>query len=81
MKNFELLDYKNGYIYISVDSDTEKKIRLNSCRREPQTVEWIDQLPDGSIFFDIGANVGCYTLIAADQNKKGKNKYIWLAKI
>ena len=77
MKNFELLDYKNGYIYISVNSETEKNIRLNSCKREPQTVEWIDQLPDGSIFFDIGANVGCYTLIAADQNKKGKNIQVY----
>jgi FkbM family methyltransferase len=77
MKNFELLDYKNSKIYIAVDSETEKKIRLNSCRREPQTVEWIDQLPNGSIFFDIGANVGCYSLIAADQNKKGKNIQVY----
>ena len=73
MKNYELLDYEKSKIYISVDSPSNKNIRLNSCKREPQTVQWIDELPNGTIFFDIGANVGCYSLIAANQNKIGKN--------
>jgi FkbM family methyltransferase len=77
MTNFELLDYNKSKIYISTDTETEKKVRLNSCHREPQTVEWIDQLPDGSIFFDIGANVGCYSLIAADHNKRGKSIHVY----
>lgn len=35
-------------------------------RKEPETLDWIDRtLNDGEIFFDIGANVGVYTMYAA----------------
>jgi FkbM family methyltransferase len=72
MKNFQLLDYEKQAIYLSASSDAEKKTRLNSCKREPQTVEWIENLPDESVFFDIGANTGSYSLIAGSLNKIGK---------
>lgn len=32
--------------------------------KEPETIEWIDSFESGAVFFDIGANVGCYTLYA-----------------
>lgn len=32
--------------------------------KEPDTIEWIDSFDDGDVFWDIGANVGCYTLYA-----------------
>jgi FkbM family methyltransferase len=33
--------------------------------KEPETLEWIDAIPENSIFWDIGANVGLYTCYAA----------------
>ena len=33
--------------------------------KEPETIEWIDAFGDGSVFWDIGANVGVYSLYAA----------------
>jgi FkbM family methyltransferase len=33
--------------------------------KEPETLEWIDAIPQGSILWDIGANVGLYTCYAA----------------
>jgi FkbM family methyltransferase len=33
--------------------------------KEPETLEWIDQIPNGSIVWDIGANVGLYSCYAA----------------
>jgi FkbM family methyltransferase len=33
--------------------------------KEPETLEWIDGIPEGSVFWDIGANVGLYTCYAA----------------
>lgn len=34
--------------------------------KEPETLDWIDRsLHDGDLFFDIGANIGLYTLYAA----------------
>ena len=33
--------------------------------KEPETLEWIDSIPIGSVFWDIGANVGLYSCYAA----------------
>ena len=37
--------------------------------KEPETLEWIDQLPEKCVFWDIGANVGLYTVYAALRKK------------
>jgi len=33
--------------------------------KEPETIEWIDNFDDNSVFWDIGANIGVYSLYAA----------------
>ncbi len=33
--------------------------------KEPETLEWIDGIPEGSVVWDIGANVGLYACYAA----------------
>ncbi|MEO9961089.1 MAG: FkbM family methyltransferase [Alphaproteobacteria bacterium] len=33
--------------------------------KEPETIEWIDGMVAGDVLFDIGANIGVYTLYAA----------------
>src|SRR3954454_23342205 len=33
--------------------------------KEPDTIKWIDSFPAESVFWDIGANVGVYSLYAA----------------
>jgi FkbM family methyltransferase len=33
--------------------------------KEPETLAWIDSIPSGSVFWDIGANVGLYSCYAA----------------
>jgi len=33
--------------------------------KEPETIAWIDAMPAGSVLWDIGANVGCYSIYAA----------------
>jgi FkbM family methyltransferase len=35
------------------------------ARKEPDTLRWIDELPADSVLWDIGANVGVYTVYAA----------------
>ena len=60
-----LLDYSHP-IRISVSSPMEYHTRLHSCKKEPETIEWIErQFRPGDTFYDIGANVGTYTLVAA----------------
>ena len=33
--------------------------------KEPETLQWIDEIPRGSVMWDIGANVGLYSCYAA----------------
>jgi FkbM family methyltransferase len=37
--------------------------------KEPETLEWIDSIPTGSVLWDIGANVGLYSCYAAKSRK------------
>jgi len=37
--------------------------------KEPETIEWIDSMEGGDVLFDVGANVGVYTLYAAINKK------------
>lgn len=60
------LDYPKGDIFINVDSEQEFWMRANSCSKEPEMAVWIETFfkPD-DVFFDVGANVGAYSLLAA----------------
>lgn len=35
--------------------------------KEPDTVAWIRSLPKGDVFWDVGANIGLYTMLAVKQ--------------
>jgi FkbM family methyltransferase len=60
------LDYPEREIYLNVNSEFEHRVRVPSCSREPETVLWIERnFHEGDVFYDIGANVGAYTLVAA----------------
>lgn len=48
-----------------------KRIKSFSTK-EPITLSWIDSIPKGSVLYDIGANIGLYSIYAA---KKGINVY------
>ena len=57
---YRLMDYSAAEIFLS------EGIRVNSCHKEPETVRWVEtHLKSGQVFYDIGANVGAYSLIAA----------------
>ena len=45
--------------------------RANSFEsKEPETLEWIDSMHSSSVLFDVGANVGIYSLYAATRKVK-----------
>ena len=41
--------------------------------KEPETLEWIDSIPKDSILWDVGANIGLYSVYAA----KKRNCRVW----
>lgn len=60
------LDFDDAPLWLYVTSRVEKKSRVTSCAKEPWTVAWLrDVMRPGDVFYDIGANVGAYSLVAA----------------
>jgi FkbM family methyltransferase len=61
------LDYDRADIYLRVTSKAET-FRVKACAKEPFTIDWIHgHLAAGDVLYDIGANVGAYSLVAARQ--------------
>lgn len=60
------LDYARHVIYLDIQSPDEYFVRLQSCAKEPETVEWIETfIREGDVVYDIGANIGAYSLVAS----------------
>ena len=60
------LDYPAAAIFIHVTTEIERKYRVAPCQKEPWTVEWLDRsVQPGDVLYDIGANIGAFSLIAA----------------
>ena len=38
-------------------------------KKEPETIRWIDEMPTGSSFWDIGANIGYYSIYACNKGQ------------
>lgn len=50
-----------------VETEIEKWRRDTFWEKEPETIAWIDDMEPGEILFDVGANIGIYTLYAASR--------------
>ena len=62
---------RNGEKYIfDCPNDVTRWRAETYFTKEPETIEWIDTFKEGEFFFDIGANIGLYSIYAA---KKGIN--------
>lgn len=58
--------YQRHTLHILVSSSAEQKWRLDPGKKEPWTVAWLDeQVRPGDAVYDVGANVGVFSLIAA----------------
>lgn len=59
------IDFEDAELFIRADGDW-RGFRSNACAKEPETAQWLrESIKPGDVFFDIGACVGSYSLIAA----------------
>lgn len=59
------IDFDEQDLFIHAAGDW-RGFRSQACVKEPETISWIRRVvQSGSVFFDIGACVGSYSLIAA----------------
>lgn len=66
-ENISPIDYAKGLLRIHAESEAEKKWRTRPCKKEPWTVAWLERcLKPGDCLFDVGANVGAFSLIASE---------------
>jgi FkbM family methyltransferase len=60
------VDYPRAALQILAENKYERSWRANVRRREPWTVEWLEsETRPGDAVYDIGANVGVFSLIGA----------------
>lgn len=64
---YRVIQNRVEYIF-SCPNDVTRWKAETYFTKEPETIEWIDTFNEGDIFFDIGANIGLYSIYAA---KKG----------
>ena len=65
LNSTQKLDYPGKDIEIYVDTPREYYTRSHSCQKEPGTIQWLEKhIKPGTVFYDVGANIGAYTLVA-----------------
>lgn len=61
-------DVKGKILYFSGQSIRALHDPVNILDDEPETIKWLDELPKDALLWDIGANVGTYSIYAAAIN-------------
>lgn len=66
-KSMPFLKIRTGGVSLKLATPNEKCLyfALEIERREPEINAWIADIPEGEVFFDVGANNGIYGLLAA----------------
>ena len=62
----------NKFIFSTPNNLSRQRV-LSFATKEPETLEWIDNIQQGSVLWDIGANIGLYSIYAA----RAKKSLVW----
>jgi len=68
-KKTNIVEHKNHKMIFSVPNYLASYRCQTFSTKEPDTLTWIEQMEDSSVFWDIGANVGLYSIYCAKYNK------------
>ena len=54
---YQRLDYPKKDFFLC------ENVRIGSCSREPETIKWIEGFKKNDVVYDVGANIGAYSLV------------------
>lgn len=61
------LDWPHALLRILATSPIDLQMRAPCCAKEPEMAAWLQDVRAEDVLYDVGANVGAYSLIAASQ--------------
>ena len=62
--------HKDVKLNLSIPNRKTRYRAKTFSTKEPETLDWIDSFEKNSVFWDVGANIGLYSLYAAKKNHK-----------
>jgi FkbM family methyltransferase len=65
MNRVHEVDHQGILLKFSIPNMLNRFRAESFSTKEPETLEWLDALPEGSTLWDVGANVGLYSIYAA----------------
>ena len=65
MNYVQEIEHKGIRMKFTVPNSLNRSRVESFSNKEPETLEWIDCFPDNAVIWDIGANVGLYSIYAA----------------
>lgn len=68
MSTYTEVVHNNVHLLISSPNPLTSWRAKTFSEKEPETLSWIDRIPSGSILWDVGANIGLYSVYAAKKN-------------
>jgi len=69
LERVETVQSRGVVMKLAVPNSINRFRAKSFSSKEPETLDWIDQLPIGSKLWDIGANIGLYSIYAAQKRK------------
>ena len=70
-------DHGNIRICLTVPNWINRYRATTFSEKEPETLEWIDSLEKESVLWDVGANVGLYSIYAVKKRKCSVKKQLF----
>ncbi len=59
------LETPRGKLIFPIQSGKTVRRATRLLEKEPETIQWVEQMPPSSVFWDVGANTGGFSLYAA----------------
>jgi FkbM family methyltransferase len=73
MNQKKVINYHSQQMTFTIPNGLNQYRISTFASKEPETLDWIDAIPEGSVLWDVGANIGLYTIYAA----KARNCHVF----